>query len=130
VKVAATTTGTLPGGLSATNYFVISVDASTIKLASSLANAAAGTAVDITSAAGGGTHTLTPATASTNVIKLQKSNDNSTWTDVSSMTATLATSTTTTYFEITTLPTYRYAKLIYTPSAGQAVMTTYVTLVV
>lgn len=52
--------GALPAGLaSATDYWVIYVDANTIKLASSLANAKAGTAVDITAAAGGGTHTVT-----------------------------------------------------------------------
>lgn len=63
-KVAATTSGVLPTGLSATDYYVIVVDTTTIKLASSLANAQAGTAVDITAAAGGGTHTLTPAALS------------------------------------------------------------------
>lgn len=74
LKVAATTSGVLPGGLSATNYYVIVVDANTIKLASSLANAQAGTAVDITSAAGGGTHTLTPAALAGATITLLKSN--------------------------------------------------------
>lgn len=59
MKVRATTTGALPTGLAlATDYFVIRVDATTIKLASSLANAIAGTAIDIT-AIGSGTHTLT-----------------------------------------------------------------------
>lgn len=51
--------GALPGGLSAsTKYYVISASSSTIKLATSRANAIAGTAINITSAAGGGTHTL------------------------------------------------------------------------
>jgi len=54
-----TTTGVLPGGLSAnTNYYAIRVDANTIKFATTRANAIAGTAIDITSAAGGGTHTF------------------------------------------------------------------------
>jgi hypothetical protein len=58
--VRLTTTGVLPAGLAlATNYWVIRVDADNFKLASSLANAEAGTAVDITAAAGGGTHTVT-----------------------------------------------------------------------
>lgn len=58
--VRLTTSGTLPAGLAtATDYYVIRVDANTIKLASSLANAEAGIAVDITAAAGGGNHTLT-----------------------------------------------------------------------
>src|SRR5688572_523338 len=51
LKGQLTTTGVLPAGLSlATDYFVIRVDADTFKLASSLANAQAGTAVDITAA--------------------------------------------------------------------------------
>lgn len=40
--------GSLPAGLSATNYYVIVVDADKIKFATSLANAEAGTAEDIT----------------------------------------------------------------------------------
>jgi len=51
--------GTLPGGLSATTYYVIRLSATTIKLASSVFNANMATPVDITTAAGGGTHTLT-----------------------------------------------------------------------
>lgn len=59
VRVQLTTTGTLPAGLSlATNYYIISVDSSQAKLATSLANAIAGVAIDITTA-GSGTHTLT-----------------------------------------------------------------------
>lgn len=57
--VALTTSGTLPTGLSATTYYVIRVSSTTIKLATSVSNANYGTAVDITAAAGGGTHTLT-----------------------------------------------------------------------
>ena len=58
--VQLSTTGTLPSPLAAaTDYYVIRVDADNFKLASSLENAEAGTAIDITSAAGGGTHTVT-----------------------------------------------------------------------
>lgn len=61
--VRLTTTGTLPAGLSlATDYFIIPVDADTVSFASSLANAQAGTAVDITnegSSAGVNTVTAT-----------------------------------------------------------------------
>lgn len=50
--------GALPGGLSAsTNYYTIRVDATQIKLATSLQNALAGTAINITSA-GTGTHSI------------------------------------------------------------------------
>lgn len=59
--IRVTTTGTLPTGLSlATDYYVIRQSATTIKLATSLANALAGTpvAIDIT-AQGTGTNTVT-----------------------------------------------------------------------
>jgi len=118
LKVAASTDGVLPGGLSATNYWVIRVDADTIKLASSLANAEAGTAVDITSAAGGGTHTLTPATSASNVAKLQESNDGTNWSDVASMTVTISTSAGAALWPVGTVAS-RYLRVLYTPSAGQ-----------
>lgn len=57
-QAVALTGSALPTGLSATTYYVIRVNATTIKLASSVANANAGTAVDIT-ADGSGTCTLT-----------------------------------------------------------------------
>jgi microcystin-dependent protein len=57
--LALTTTGSLPAGLSATTYYAIRVTSTTIKLATTVANANDGTAVDITAAAGGGTHTFT-----------------------------------------------------------------------
>lgn len=51
--------GALPTGLAVdTNYWIIATTADGFKLASSKANALAATAVDITAAAGGGTHTL------------------------------------------------------------------------
>lgn len=56
--IRVTTTTTLPGGLAAaTDYYVIKIDADTFYLATSLANAYAGTRVDITDT-GTGTHTL------------------------------------------------------------------------
>lgn len=57
-RVRLTTTTTLPAGLSlATDYFVIRVSNTTFKLATSYANAIAGTQIDITDA-GTGTHTI------------------------------------------------------------------------
>lgn len=57
-RVRLTTSGSLPAGLAtATDYYVIWVSDTTIKLATSYANAVAGTAIDITTA-GSGTHTL------------------------------------------------------------------------
>jgi hypothetical protein len=53
-----TTSGTLPAGLStATDYWCILIDANTFYVASSLANAIAGTRIDITDT-GSGTHTI------------------------------------------------------------------------
>lgn len=58
-RVRLTTTTTLPAGLAtATNYYVIKVSDTTFRLATSYANAIAGTQIDITDA-GTGTHTVT-----------------------------------------------------------------------
>ena len=57
-RVRLTTTTTLPAGLAlATDYYVIKVSDTTFKLATSYANAVAGTAINITDA-GTGTHTV------------------------------------------------------------------------
>lgn len=65
-SVTLTTTGVLPTGLStATTYYIIAVDQNTIKLASSLANATNGTAIDITGN-GSGVMTLTPTSTGPN----------------------------------------------------------------
>jgi hypothetical protein len=57
-RVRVSTTTTLPAGLSAaTDYYVIKVNHSVVKLATSYANAIAGTAINITST-GSGTHTM------------------------------------------------------------------------
>lgn len=57
-RVRLTTITTLPAGLAlATDYYVIKVTDSTFKLATSYANAVAGTAINITDA-GTGTHTM------------------------------------------------------------------------
>ncbi len=58
-RVQFTTSGVLPTGLSAaTDYYVIKLTDTTIKVATSYANAVAGTAVGITSGTGSGTNTL------------------------------------------------------------------------
>lgn len=57
-RVRLTTTTTLPAGLAtATDYYVIKISDTTFSLATSYANAVAGTEIDITSA-GTGTHTV------------------------------------------------------------------------
>ena len=63
------TTSALPGGLSAfaTPYWLIKVDADKVKVATSLANAYAGTAVDLTSS-GSGTNTMSDTATTTRGI--------------------------------------------------------------
>lgn len=59
-RIQFTSTGSVPGGLSAsTTYYLIVVDANTIQVATSYTNAFNGTQINITSV-GSGTHTLTP----------------------------------------------------------------------
>lgn len=59
MKVQISTTGTLPGGLSAaTDYYINRLSSTTIRLSATLADAIAGNVIDITSQ-GTGTHTLT-----------------------------------------------------------------------
>jgi hypothetical protein len=72
-KIALTGAG-LPTGLTATNYWMIAVDADTLKFAASLVDANAGTAIDLT-AIGSGTSTMTPAGLTSCLVKLQESND-------------------------------------------------------
>ncbi len=89
LKVQVSSATTLPAGLSAaTDYFVIYLTANTFKLATSLANALAGTAVDITDA-GTGAHTITPTALAGGVIKMQESVDGQTWYDISGVTANI-----------------------------------------
>lgn len=57
-RVLTTTTGTLPGGISASAVFIIVIDANNVKVASNQANSYAGTPINITSQ-GTGTHTFT-----------------------------------------------------------------------
>jgi len=60
MAVVLTTTTTLPTGLSlATTYYIIRDSATTIKFATTLANAQNGTAINLTAVAGSGTHTIT-----------------------------------------------------------------------
>ena len=75
VRVATSTT--LPDPLvAATDYFVIKVSATEIKLATSLANALAGTAIDLIDV-GVGNQTVTAATSGACTLTLEVSPDNS-----------------------------------------------------
>jgi hypothetical protein len=112
----ASTTGTLPAGLSiSTDYFVIKIDDNTIKLASSLAYALAGTAIDITNqGADGSTNTLT-ATSISASAQLQKSNDGVNWvSEGSAVTLTTPGSS----FIANTNCSYRYIRFALTVAGG------------
>lgn len=114
LKVALTGTN-LPGGLSATNYWVIVVDANTIKLATSLVNANAGTAVDITTAGTTADAALTPASLSF-AFKLQAGNDGSNWVDIPGTNLTI-TAAGTSMFNIDPID-YNYINIVTTATSG------------
>ena len=120
LKGQFTTVTTLPAGLSlATDYFVIVVDANTYKVATNLANALAGTAVDITDQ-GVGTHTFTPTALAGGAIKLQKSNDQVNVADVAA--ATNITADGTVWFEVSA-PAYSWVRRHVTLTAGRLSLT-------
>ena len=120
LKVALTTAGTLPAGLSATNYWMIVVNANTLKFATSMANALAGTAVDITDAGGTGNNTLTPAALGAVVFTVQVSNDGSNW---FSTALTKTYSGAANYFFALTDIYAKYLRLNTTIAAGQIALT-------
>lgn len=116
LKGQLTTTGTLPTGLStSTDYFIIVVDEDTVKFATSLANALAGTAVNITGA-GTGTHTFTPTAIAGATLTLEKSNDNVHFDAIES--ATTITVDANKWLEKDE-PTYKYFRMTYTLTAGR-----------
>lgn len=123
LKGQASTTTTLPDGLAlTTDYFVIVLSANTFSLASSLVNALAGTAIDILDA-GTGDHTFTPTALAGATVKLEKSNSSvkairegtGSWSDVAA--ATSITADGTVWLE-KDRPTFRWARLSYTLTAG------------
>lgn len=127
-KVALTTAGALPTGLTATNYWLIVVDANTVQFASSLANSAAGTAIDLTTP-GYGTQTITPTALATTgaVCKLQVSNDGTNFADVTSATVTI-TAAGNTYWELCVQASGRklrasWYRVLFTPTTGTVTLT-------
>ena len=126
-KGQLSTSSSLPTGLStSTDYFIIVVDANTVKFASSLANAVAGTAI-VPTTSGVGTQTFTPTTSTGNVIKAQASNDNVYFTDITTTnfpacpgaTVTVSTSSGAGVCWDLGRPSFRYVNINYAPSAGQ-----------
>jgi hypothetical protein len=117
LKGQLTTTGTLPAGLSlATDYFVIVVDANTIQLATSLALAQAGTAVDITNqGSSAAVNTFTATALAGGTIKLQQANDTDYPVDLGSATNVTADATLSLEKD---RPTMRYVRPYITLTAG------------
>jgi hypothetical protein len=87
LKVRLTTSNTLPTPLLvATDYFVIPIDDNYFQLASSLANALAGTPIAL-SDVGIGNTTITPVALSGATVTFQKSNDGINWVNIQSATS-------------------------------------------
>ncbi len=125
LKVQATTAGTLAVPLVvATDYYVIKIDADYFQLASSLANALAGTPIAITNV-GVTSTTLTPVALSAS-ITFQKSNDGTNWIDV--QTATAITVDGTVMIEQANV-SYRYMRVVKTLTAGIVAAQAYVLVI-
>jgi len=116
VKGQFTTTGTLPSGITAaTDYWIIKVDDDTFSIATSLANAEAGT-VETINSVGTGTHTFTPTAFGGALLKLMSSNDGTNFIDLPSCQVTLSTSGCSMFNVVE--PAYRHLRFAYIPGAG------------
>ncbi len=117
-----TSAADLPDGLALlTDYFVIVLTADTYQLASSLANALAGTEIDLIDA-GTGNHTFTPTALAGATVTLQKSNNYDPKTGVGTFDAVEAATSITADANIWISdidPEYEYVRLSYTLTAGR-----------
>lgn len=116
LKVQATTAGTLAVPLAlATDYFVIKVSDNYFALATSFANAVAGTRIAITDV-GVTSTTLTPVALAGASVTFRESNDAVNWTD-----AQAATSITVTGSVMLKVPnvSYRYLQVVKALTSGQ-----------
>jgi hypothetical protein len=121
VVMVSNSGGALPTGLAAaTDYYVIRIDADTFKLASSLNNANAGTAVDITGT-GTGTQTVTPTSIASASYKLQKSSDGTNWFDISGATNNIT--VTAAFLHEVADPMYDYVRVVSAITSGQVSIT-------
>lgn len=122
LKVRGTTTGSLPDPLQlATDYFVIVVDANTIKLAETLDEALAGTEVVLVDeGSNGAVNTLTAVALAGATFLVQKSNNQVTWIDVASATSITVDGS---VIVADTAVAYRYLKIVKTLTAGLVAMT-------
>lgn len=128
LKLRVSSTGTLPAGLAAaTDYFVIVVTANTFKLASSLSNANAGTAIDITtSGTAAATITFTCTALAGATVKLQGTLDGTTWADIANS-STSITGTTTILWNVDA-PYYSSVRVVHAMTAGMLTVATNVTV--
>lgn len=118
VQVSAVTT--MPAPLvAATNYLVITIDANTFQLATTLANAKAGVFIVITTT-GAGALTVTPTAIAGASFKLQGSPDNITFDDLG-VTNPITATATFLYEKID--PMYNYFQCVYTLASGQISVT-------
>lgn len=123
---ASNSGGALPTGISgSTDYFVVVVDANTIKLSDTLAHALAGTDIINVSGDGTGTQTFTPTSIAGATVTLQKSNDNVNFDAVAAGTSISADGNV--WFEIDK-PKYKYIRLSYTLTAGMLSSTNYLVI--
>lgn len=84
LAVTLTSTGTLPAGVTtSTTYYIIAVDANTVKFASTLAHALAGTAIDLTNQGTGAAVGTVHVTALAGDLILRGSIDGDNWFDLS-----------------------------------------------
>lgn len=117
VLYSTAATGAIGGLTTGTTYYVIKINTGQIKLATSKANATAGTAINLTSVVGGNTYTLTPSPMAATTgfgVKWQASNDLSTFVDlaVSSVTINSTSGSTVTNWNLGDIG-YRYLRLKY-----------------
>jgi hypothetical protein len=124
LKVQATTAGTLAVPLAlATDYYAIRIDANYFQLASSLANAIAGTPIAITNV-GVTSTTLTPVALSASVT-FQESNDGVNYTDMQAATSITTDGSTI----IKSIAYCRYFKVLKTLTAGVVNLKAYVLVI-
>lgn len=125
MKVQATTAGTLAVPLVvSTDYYIIKIDADYFSLASSLANALAGTVLDITGT-GVTSTTLTPVALACSVT-FQKSNDGVNFIDI--QTATTVTVDGSVMIEQANV-SYKYIKILKTLTGGNVDMKAYLLVI-
>lgn len=111
-----TSTGGLPSDFPTANtYYIIALSANTIQLATSLANAIAGTPVDITVKDGTGNHSFKPTALAGLGVHLEASIDGALWFPMASTTLTSAGQTLMSYTGVS----YNYLRVNSTLASGQ-----------